>query len=210
MTRESPGAQGRAHWETVHATRAPDSLSWYQANPMTSVDLIRSFGSDPNTAVIDIGGGSSLVVDHLLEAGYTDLTVLDISEKALEIAKTRLASASNAVQWVSDDILQYRFPRTYEIWHDRAAFHFLIDTGRQQRYIDRMRTSLQIGGVAIIATFAPDGPSECSGLPVQRYSEETLTDKLGSQFKPLRFDREAHDTPQGKTQHFLYGCYERQ
>ena len=210
MARESSGTQGRTHWETVHKTRDPATFAWYQASPTISMDLIRSFGAGPRSAVIDIGGGSSALVDRLLEAGYTDLTVLDISEEALAIAKRRLASAGDAVEWIWEDILQYRFARSYGIWHDRAAFHFLTDPDRQQRYVDRLRANLQAGGVAIIATFSLDGPEQCSGLPVQRYSEETLSHTLGGEFQPLRFHREAHTTPHGKIQHFLYGCYERQ
>lgn len=210
MARESSGPHGRAHWQAVHKDRDAHSLTWYQANPTISLELIRTFGPGPASPVIDVGGGSSLLVDCLLGAGYTDLTVLDISDEALAVARKRLTVAGDAVDWIAADATYYSFARSYEIWHDRAAFHFLTDTEAQQRYLDQMRIGLRVGGIAIIATFSPDGPEQCSGLPVQRYSEETLSESLGDQFRPLRFKREAHATPQGKIQHFLYGCYKRQ
>ena len=209
MARQSSGARETAHWQTVHGTGEPDSFSWYQETPAISIELIRSFGAGFGSPVIDVGGGSSLLVDHLLQAGYTDLTVLDISQEALAVAKKRLSLSGDAVEWIAADVIQHPFARTYEVWHDRAAFHFLTDSDRQQRYVDQMRASLGVHGVAIVATFGPDGPEQCSGLPVQRYSEETLSEMLGDQFRPLRFEREAHTTPQGKVQHFLYGCFER-
>jgi SAM-dependent methyltransferase len=175
-----------------------------------SIELILSLGADLNSPLIDVGGGSSQLIDRLLDAGYTDLTVLDISEEALGIAKERLSLSGDAVEWIAADVTQYSFARTYGVWHDRAAFHFLTDADGQQLYVDQMRASLRVGGVAIIATFSPDGPEQCSGLPVQRYSEEALSELLGDQFRPLRFEREVHTTPQGKVQHFLYGCYKRQ
>jgi len=210
MARQTSGAHERAHWQTVHKTRDPQSFAWYQETPSISIELILSFGADLNSPVIDIGGGSSLLVDHLLDAGYTDLTVLDISEQALAVAKKRLSLSGDAVEWIAADVTRHPFERTYEVWHDRAAFHFLTDADGQQRYVDQMRASLLVGGVAIVATFSPDGPEQCSGLPVQRYSEETLSELLGDGFRPLRFEREAHATPQGKVQHFVYGCYQRQ
>jgi SAM-dependent methyltransferase len=210
MARQSSGAHERTHWQTVHGTGEPDSFSWYQETPAISIELILSFRADLDSPVIDVGGGSSLLVDHLLDAGYTDLTVLDISEQALAVAKRRLSLSGDAVEWIAADVTRHPFERTYEVWHDRAAFHFLTDAVRQQRYVDQMRASLRVGGVAIVATFSPDGPEQCSGLPVQRYSEETLSELLGDGFRPLRFEREGHTTPQGKVQHFVYGCYERQ
>lgn len=210
MERQSSGIHGRAHWETVHGTGDPGSFSWYQASPAISIELIHSFEAGLDSPVIDVGGGSSLLVDHLLDAGHKDLTVLDISEEALAVAKRRLSASGDAVEWIEADVTRYSFTRTYEVWHDRAAFHFLTDSDGQERYVDQVLTGLRVGGLAIIATFAPDGPEQCSGLPVQRYSEETLNTLLGAQFRPLRFVREAHTTPQGKVQHFLYGCYERQ
>jgi SAM-dependent methyltransferase len=210
MERQSAEDHGKALWQTIHRTRDAASFAWYQATPTISIELIQSFGTGLAAPLIDVGGGSSLLVDQLLDAGYTDLTVLDISEEALAVAKKRSSVSVGAVEWIVADITEYSFARTYEIWHDRAAFHFLTDLDSQQRYVDQMHTHLRIGGIAIIATFAPDGPEQCSGLPVQRYSEDTLSESLGSQFRPLRFEREAHTTPQGRIQHFLYGCYQRQ
>ena len=209
MELQSLGDHGRAHWQTVHKTRDPDSFAWFQVAPAISFELIESLGAGLGASVIDVGGGSSLLVDHLLGAGYADLTVLDISDEALAVAKQRLGVSGDAVEWIAADVTGYPFEHSYEVWHDRAAFHFLIDQGSQKRYVNQLHTSVRDGGIAIIATFAPDGPEQCSGLPVQRYSEETLSETLGSEFQPLRFESEAHATPQGGIQHFLYGCYQR-
>jgi SAM-dependent methyltransferase len=173
------------------------------------LSLIESTGVDRADPIIDIGGGASLLVDHLLDRGYTDVTVLDISPAALECAARRIGSRSDGVSWIEADATKRRLERRYQLWHDRAAFHFLIDTAARDRYIERLSDSVAVGGHAILATFALDGPERCSGLEVQRYGSESLTRTLGADFEPVAFAEETHRTPGGVPQQFLYGHFQR-
>ena len=197
------------HWETVYRTREQHLVGWYQATPTMSLELVGSCDVAPDAPLIDVGGGSSALVDHLLAAGYTDLSVLDVSATALALARERLGSSANAVRWIEGDVTRPILDRTYRLWHDRAAFHFLTGADDQERYIERLNQALSSDGFAIIATFALDGPDSCSGLPIQRYGPESLAARLGPDFEPVSFEPETHITPGGVEQEFLYGLFRK-
>ncbi len=194
----------KAHWEKIYREKREDETSWFQPRPETSLTLIEASGEKPQSPLIDVGGGASRLVDHLLETGWQDLTVLDISSAALETSRQRLGERAKAVQWLEADLLEAELPGPWRIWHDRAVFHFLVDQADRQRYIAQLRANLEPGGHCIIATFALDGPEMCSGLPVQRYSPETLAETLGSEFRLQQTLGEQHRTPAGKVQSFVY------
>lgn len=204
---ESEKAQ---HWESVYSGRDHRLFRWHQPVPELSIQLIQESTTDVDAPIIDIGGGASLLVDELHDLGYNDLTITDLASQALRIAQDRLGTRSDTVTWVHSDVTEQRFERTYQVWHDRAVFHFLTEPERVASYLDRMTQAVDVGGHAIIATFAPDGPDSCSGLPVQRYSPDTLQQTLGSAFKTARFEHESHLTPDGVTQEFTYVLFERQ
>lgn len=192
----------KRHWERVYRSKSAVETSWYQAEPVTSLAMIRNTGARPGQGLIDVGGGASLLVDHLLRAGYSDLTVLDLSEAALEQAQRRLGRDAHRVRWVVADITGYVPDRRFEVWHDRAAFHFLTEPADRRRYVEVLRSALVPGGQAIIAAFAPDGPERCSGLDIVRYDAAALGAVLGRSFRLLEERRECHLTPQGREQRF--------
>jgi SAM-dependent methyltransferase len=198
----------RTHWDTVHSDRAPEQLSWYQASPEVSLRLIREVAAGDD-ALIDVGGGSSTLVDALLAAGHTNLSVLDVSPRALDLARAHLGSAGSAVTWIAADATSVELPSSYRIWHDRAVFHFLIDHDDREAYLDRLRHRLLRGGWLILASFGPDGPERCSGLPVQRYDAPTLESLLGEGFRLEAVVPEVHTTPAGRSQSFLYCRFRR-
>lgn len=197
------------HWESVYRTRDPEAVGWYQTNPARSLRLIEACGVGPDAPIVDIGGGCSLLVDRILDEGYRDVTILDLSATALDLAKERLGSRADSVTWIEADVTAHQFDRMYQVWHDRAAFHFLTDADGRARYINRLRSAVGPAGFAVIATFSLDGPEHCSGLPVWRYDEESLCDALGSDLEPVAFEHETHRTPGGSDQEFLYGCFRR-
>jgi trans-aconitate methyltransferase len=192
------------HWEAVWRDRAPEDMSWFQDAPTRSLELIRVAAPEPAAPIVDVGGGASRLVDRLLAAGYTDLTVLDISAAALGAAQRRLGADATRVEWVRDDVLTHRFEHRFRVWHDRAVFHFLVDPTDRRRYVERLLEAVTPGGHVIIATFGPQGPSHCSGLPVQRYDDAGLAAALGSGFEPCSSTEEMHHTPSGATQQFAY------
>jgi len=198
------------HWESVYSGRDHRLFRWHQPIPGLSLELIQQATPDVDAPIIDIGGGASLLVDELHDLGYNDLTITDLSSRALTITQDRLGNRADTVTWVHSDVTEQRFERTYQVWHDRAVFHFLTEPERVARYLDRMTQAVDVGGHAIIATFALDGPDSCSGLPVHRYSPETLQEIIGSAFEAVRFEHESHLTPDGVTQEFTYGLFERQ
>ena len=194
----------KKHWEQVYAEKDSTQVSWYQQHPERSLELIRATGVDPAAACIDIGGGASTLVDTLLDAGYRSITVLDIAHAAIEQAKTRLAGRAHAVTWIEQDITQFSVDAVYDVWHDRAVFHFLTDPLDRSSYVHAMTRALKPGAHAIIASFALDGPEKCSGLPVVRYSPASLSAVLGDSFELVDSCTESHHTPNASTQSFVY------
>jgi len=202
-------ADGREHWDRVYSTRAPDAVSWYQPFPERSLRLIRSAAPDLASPIIDIGGGMSVLAGELLQAGYSDITVLDISNEALDRARRNLGDGAPRVTWLAADITQWRPSRRWAVWHDRAVFHFLTDPARQDAYVGALLAATATGATIIVATFAPDGPDRCSGLPVRRYGPEALAERLGPSFVLVDQEAEFHLTPAGATQHFSYTILRR-
>ena len=197
----------KTHWENIYTTKAPDQVSWYQPHPVRSLDFIRRTGSAPADAIIDVGGGASTLVDDLLAEGYQHLTVLDLSAAALRLARQRLGPTAAAVRWVEADITHAPLPpHAFAVWHDRAVFHFLTRPADRQRYVAQVRRTVRRGGHVIVATFADDGPERCSGLNIQRYAPDELHAEFGQAFRLVDSAREAHPTPFGTEQKFIY-CY---
>lgn len=195
-------SQLQSHWQNVYHTKGECEVSWFQESPEISLDMIRTAGVHSDAAIIDVGGGSSRLVDSLLGAGFASITVLDLSENALETAKARLGTRRNEVEWVVSDIMAWKPSKTYEVWHDRAAFHFLTDDNDQKTYAECVRKAIKPGGFVIIGTFALDGPERCSGLPVIRHDGTSIGKILGGSFVLL--DRRMHDhqTPGGQFKSF--------
>jgi len=199
----------KEHWEQVYTTRASDAVSWFQEHAALSLSLIHGTGLGKDTAIIDVGGGASTLVDDLAAEGYSDLTVLDLSAAALAAAKQRLGQHAEAVHWMEGDITQAQLPvNRFDIWHDRAVFHFLTAAADRAAYVERVMRAVRPGGHVIIATFAEDGPEKCSGLPVMRYRPETLLAEFGDTFSLIEHQKEAHHTPSGAVQQFVY-CHFR-
>ena len=194
--------QRKKHWETVYETKNPDEVSWTQEIPKTSLAFIHSFGLDKSSKIIDIGGGDSKLVDFLLDQGFENITVLDISEKALEKAKIRLGEKSKKVTWTISDILDFEPTETYGVWHDRAAFHFLTTEEEIEKYKSIVNKS--VDGFLIIGTFSENGPLKCSGLEISQYSQEKLTSTFEEKFDKIDSVLEDHQTPFGTTQNFLF------
>lgn len=200
----------KQHWERVYSTRPTEKLGWYKPHLQTALSWITGLGLDRDAPIIDIGGGASTLVDDLLDAGYRNITVLDISEQALSAVKARLGEKAGQVTWLAGDITSVDLPtHCYALWHDRAVFHFLTEMAQQQRYRDRLLGALKPGGHLIIGTFAPEAPPRCSGLPVQRYSPERLMNTLGGDFELKRHHKELHITPGGVEQMYLYCHFQR-
>lgn len=191
------------HWQQVYQTKAPDSVSWYQPTAARSLTLLREGGLGPQSAVIDVGGGASRLVDALLEEPVGSITVMDLSEAALDLARQRLGERTREVTWLVGDITKVSLPaQAYDLWHDRAVFHFMTTPESRQAYLQRLQHALMPGGHVVMSTFAEDGPERCSGLPVQRYSRQELMHALGPRFVLLAHERELHTTPSGAQQAF--------
>lgn len=197
----------QSHWDTVYQTKSADAVSWYAPHLHESLRYVTRAAAREHAAIIDVGGGESTLVDDLLAAGTQDITVLDISPAALEATRCRLGDAGAQVKWLAGDILDVEMPEAaYDIWHDRAVFHFLITEDQRQRYVAQVLKSLRVGGHAILGTFGPDGPDKCSGLPVSRYAPGELHGTFGQAFELVDSSFEIHTTPWGSTQQFVY-CY---
>lgn len=195
----------KAHWDEVYRTKAATSVSWFQAEPTISLDLITRIAPDADTPIIDVGGGASTLVDGLLATGFRSLTVLDLAGPALEIARARLGPSSVHVQWMEADVLTAALPsQHYGVWHDRAVFHFLTNRGDRERYVAQARRAIRPGGHIIVASFAHDGPQRCSGLDAIRYSPTAMQAEFGAGFTLLASTRENHRTPNGTVQQFVY------
>jgi SAM-dependent methyltransferase len=200
-------AGGQAHWEGIYTTKGETEVSWFQETPAPSLELMALIGATRRSAIIDIGGGASRLVDSLLSQGCLDVTVLDLSQAALAAAKARLGDKAKEIAWVVADVTTWEPSRTYDVWHDRATFHFLTDLADQAAYVDRLRRALRRGGHAIIGTFALDGPEKCSGLPVVRYDANSLRAVLGEEFVLIDTRRHEHVTPSGATQRFQFSTF---
>lgn len=199
--------QLKSHWESVYSSKPSDGVSWYQKHADQSLSLIRGTGVRLNASIIDAGGGASTLVDDLLRDGYSSLTVLDISAAALSTARARLGNLAQSVTWLEANITEARLPlHAYDVWHDRAVFHFLTSEEDRKAYVQTVLHAVKPGGHVIVATFAEDGPLQCSGLPVKRYAAGALHAEFGAPFTLLRHAREEHQTPFGTVQKFVY-CY---
>jgi len=199
----------KSHWQTVYTTKGENEVSWFQDNPALSLELIDLVRPAHDAAIVDIGGGASRLVDSLLARGFERLTVLDISQAALDVARARLGDRASRVQWVAADVTKWRPAQTFDIWHDRAAFHFLVDAADRAAYVARLKQAVRPGGHAIIGTFAIDGPEKCSGLPVNRYDAARLAAELGTGFAPIHARRHDHTTPWHSEQHFQFCVFRR-
>lgn len=202
-------SERQSHWQNVYLAKGEQQVSWTQAEPQPSLGLIERFAGDCSAAIVDIGGGASRLVDALLAQGFTAITVLDVSEAALRSARTRLGGRGAGVHWIVADATMWQPPQAFDVWHDRAAFHFLVDAKDRAAYIDRLHAGVKPGGHAIIATFAPDGPEKCSGLPVQRYDAESLSRTIGSAFDLVEHQAHRHVTPWGAVQSFQFSVLRR-
>jgi SAM-dependent methyltransferase len=201
------GMDAQNHWEKIYTEKAPTAVSWYRPHLETSLKLIGRVAADPSSSIIDVGGGESTLVDDLLARGYEDITVLDISRSAIDANKKRLGDASDRVHWLVADITQGDLPPSrYDVWHDRAVFHFLTTPDGRVAYVRQVARAVKNGGHVIVSTFGPEGPTKCSGLAVVRYDAESLHREFGVHFRLLGSSKELHQTPFGTTQQFLY-CY---
>ncbi|MCH8858120.1 MAG: class I SAM-dependent methyltransferase [Proteobacteria bacterium] len=199
----------QAHWQGVYETRHENEVSWFQDRPEKTLELIARSGLAKDGWIIDVGGGASRLVDHLLERGYSHIAVLDITQTALARSRARLGPRAGDVEWIIADITQWRAPRLFDLWHDRAVFHFLTDPADRCAYAATMAAAIKPGGHAIVATFAADGPEKCSGLPICRYSAEQLAAAFAPSFRLVEELREDHVTPGGAIQKFQYGRFVR-
>jgi 2-polyprenyl-3-methyl-5-hydroxy-6-metoxy-1,4-benzoquinol methylase len=195
------------HWTRVYEEKSPSDVSWYQAEPEPSLRALDRFGAQPSLSLIDIGGGASNLVDTLLSRGWQDVTVLDIAAPALEAAKDRLGPEAAKVRWEVADITDWRPSHRYDVWHDRAVFHFLTEPKQRDAYRSALTAGVVAGGLVIMATFALDGPERCSGLPVERYDAERLASELGQSLQLLESWREEHVTPWGAKQSFNWCAF---
>jgi SAM-dependent methyltransferase len=198
------------HWEKIYATRSVSEVGWYAPHLKTSIEWITDINLAPTDPIINVGGGASTLVDDLLGAGQKNITVLDLSENALAISRERLGALSNSVNWMIGDITKVELPPDhFELWHDRAVFHFLLDPEQWKRYKNTLLGALKEGGYFLIGAFGPDAPAKCSGLPVQRYTVDTLTDFFGNEFELNRHRHEIHRTPSGVEQAYVYCLFQR-
>ena len=197
----------KEHWEAVYRSKAPEAVSWYSPHLETSLALIERAAREKSASIIDVGGGESTLVDDLLSRGYRNVTVLDISQTAFEVARKRLGPAAAQVHWLLADITEVQLERNaYDVWHDRAVFHFLAAPDQRGAYIRQVARAVKPGGHVIVSTFGPEGPKKCSGLDVMRYDAESLHEEFGVRFRLVESSEELHHTPSGATQQFLY-CY---
>jgi 2-polyprenyl-3-methyl-5-hydroxy-6-metoxy-1,4-benzoquinol methylase len=199
-----------AHWQNVYREKAENQVSWFQETPAISLELIEAVHPKFDSAIVDIGGGASRLVDRLAREGYRDLTVLDVSENAIAMARARMGEPAEAVKWIVADVTQWEPTRRYDLWHDRAAFHFLTQAPDRNAYVECLASALRPGGHAIIGTFAMDGPERCSGLPVIRYDGALLSATLGKAFALVETRRHDHGTPMGGVQRFQFSIIRRQ
>ena len=199
----------KKHWENIYQTKELKDVSWYQPTPTTSLDFIKQFNIPTTAKIIDIGGGDSFFVDHLLDLGYTDLTVLDISAASLDRAKQRLGNRATKVKWIVADAATFKPTEQYDFWHDRAAFHFLTQEQEINSYIDTIQRSIKPTGVLVIGTFSEQGPKKCSGIEIKQYSETTMTDRLKKFFEKVKCITVDHQTPFDTIQNFIFCSFKK-
>lgn len=199
----------KKHWETIYKTKETKDVSWFQPTPETSLSFIKEFNIPLGAKIIDVGGGDSMLVDHLLDLGYQNLTVLDISAAALEKAKKRLGDSAMEVQWIVADVAQFQPTEAYDFWHDRAAFHFLTEEEEIQNYVTTLQNSLNPKGLAVIGTFSLEGPQKCSGIAIKQYSEATLTNRLAPYLDKIKCVTLDHITPSNMLQNFIFCCFRK-
>jgi len=199
----------KKHWENIYQTKQLNEVSWYQSTPETSLDFIKQYNVPTTAKIIDIGGGDSLLVDHLLDRGYQDIAVLDISEAAIERAKTRLGERAEKVKWIVEDAAKFQPTEQYDFWHDRAAFHFLTDEQEISNYLETAQRSIKPTGVLIIGTFSEQGPNVCSGIQIKQYSESSMTERLKNLFEKIKCITIDHKTPFDTIQNFVFCCFRK-
>ena len=194
----------KKHWGDVYQEKSPSELSWYQKEPKLSLELIRCTNVASNDAIIDVGGGASVLVDYLSKESFTNLTVLDISENAIAMAKKRLGDTAKSIEWIVSDITQFDTSQKFSLWHDRALFHFLTDPSDREIYVKALIKAIRTEGHLIIATFATGGPEKCSGLEIVQYNSEKMIAELGDNFSLVEERKEIHITPANKEQEFIF------
>lgn len=199
----------KAHWDGVYGATTENQLSWHKDDPQVSLDFVRIAGATEQSSVIDIGGGTSRFVGSLLAMGLRDVTILELSRVALDASRDRLGAKGDTVTWIAADITRRAPDRTYDLWHDRAVFHFLVDPAERAAYLRSLVQGVRVGGHAIIATFAPDGPEKCSGLPVARYSPQDIAALVSENFDMVTHRHHLHQTPSGKGQSFQFSLLRR-
>ncbi|MBN8569280.1 MAG: class I SAM-dependent methyltransferase [Ignavibacteria bacterium] len=200
--------KNKKYWDSIYTTKSSNQVSWTQEIPKTSLDFIHSFKLKKDARIIDVGGGDSKFVDFLIEEGFENVTVLDISSAALEKAKQRLGEKAKKVNWIVSDVTEFQPDTTFDVWHDRATFHFLTLDNQIVKYLNTLRKAVL--GYLIVGTFSEDGPEKCSGLNIKQYSEKTLTNELQNGFEKIRCLTEDHTTPFGSMQNFLFCSFKRQ
>lgn len=197
------------HWENIYQTKSLHEVSWFQPAPETSLEFFRQYNIPKSAKIIDIGGGDSLLVDHLLKLGYTDITILDISANSLERARARLGAKADSVKWIIQDITTFQPAEKYDFWHDRAAFHFLTDVSDIQAYLHTAQQSINPEGIMVIGTFSENGPKKCSGIEIHQYSEKSMTDLLQEHFDKIKCITIDHKTPFDTIQNFIFCSFRK-
>jgi len=199
----------KSHWENIYQTKDISTVSWYQPKPSISLDLISEFNLQKDAAIIDIGGGDSFLPDFLLKLGYTNISVLDISEKALENAKARLGEDAKKIKWIVSDITKFKPSEKYDLWHDRAAFHFLTDNSEIEDYVQMVSEAMKTNGKLIMGTFSENGPTKCSGIEIKQHSKAELSQLFSEKFDKLKCENVDHETPSGALQNFTFCTFRR-
>lgn len=199
----------KEHWEDIYNRKKYSEVTWFQAEPKMSLEIINGLNLNKDVSILDVGAGSSTLVDHLIQAGYTNINLLELSENAFVQSKERIGNDAQNVKWLVGDACDYDFQNTFDLWHDRAVFHFLTKDQDQKGYINNLNNSLEVDSYFIISTFAEDGPLKCSGLDIVRYSKDELVEKLGRNFSLIEFKKETHVSPGGMEQRFNYWVFKK-
>lgn len=199
----------KEHWEKIYNTKELKDVSWYQPVPETSLDFVRQFNLTKNAKIIDVGGGDSLLVDHLLNEGFEDITVLDISDSALERAKKRLGEKASKVKWIVADAANFQPAEQYDFWHDRAAFHFLTSEEDIEHYIESLKKGIKPGGILVLGTFSEEGPKKCSGIEIRQYTEASMTERIKKLFDKIKCITVNHKTPFDTIQNFIFCSFRK-